>query len=345
MTIHTSQNKDNISRWENVSSSPYSSSASCPPLSSKHNGWNQVNQHSRSKQVVGKSPLQKKPRQKGPMDTYYTPNPHEVVISRKGGRHQTINEVCRKDRRDKVCREIARWFYDAAKREHLYWTPCAADCLDLMLQDIGKKFPKVKIAIKNAMLAIAYIYSHVPVVNLIRKFTKERNVRRPSVTRFSTSFITLSQVHRQRHNLKNMVISAEWEKAKWSSKDQIAKKLHTKKRNRLAQSRLNEMVFVKFNRSLDHRVKDKEKDPILLQEIDESNEWLMGRPEEENDDDIVFVGEDLTWRDVAHGKAPESSQRSGFCLVDEEVEEDIGSDCGGDDVIQVDDDDDRFVSF
>ncbi|CAH1433739.1 unnamed protein product [Lactuca virosa] len=50
MRIHTSHNSDNISRQENVSSSPYSSSASCPPLSSEHNGWNQVNQHSRSKQ-------------------------------------------------------------------------------------------------------------------------------------------------------------------------------------------------------------------------------------------------------------------------------------------------------
>ncbi|CAH1442567.1 unnamed protein product [Lactuca virosa] len=132
------------------------------------------------------------------------------------------------------------------------------------------------------------------------------------------------------------------------------------------------MVFVKFNRALDRRVKYREKDPILLQEIDESNEWLMGRLEEENDDDIVFNGEDLTWRDVAHasgayepsyltrsgvqndgvgssgidkGKAPESSQRSGFRLVDEEVEEDIGSDCGGDGVVQVDNDDDRFAYF
>nr|KAJ0212806.1 hypothetical protein LSAT_V11C400161250 [Lactuca sativa] len=98
----------------------------------------------------------------------------------------------------------------------------------------------------------------------------------------------------------------------------------------------------------------------------------MGRLEEENDDDIVFVGEDLTWRDVAHvsgayepsyltrsrvqndgvgpsgidkGKALESRQRSGFRLVDEEVEKDIGSDCGGDDVVQVDDDDDHFTYF
>ncbi|KAL4567924.1 hypothetical protein LXL04_023520 [Taraxacum kok-saghyz] len=57
----------------------------------------------------------KKLRQKGPMDMYYTPNPYETVKgrNRKGGKQQTINEVCRKDLRDKVCHDIGRWFYDA----------------------------------------------------------------------------------------------------------------------------------------------------------------------------------------------------------------------------------------
>ncbi|KAL4586691.1 hypothetical protein LXL04_011333 [Taraxacum kok-saghyz] len=114
-----------------------------------------------------------------------------------------------------------------AKRQHLYWTPCAAHCLDLMLEEIGKEIPKVKIAIKKAMLAIGYIYSHVPVVNLMRKFTKERNLHRPAVTRFATSFITLAQIHKQRNNLKKMVIYEEWEKAKWSSKDLMARKVKT----------------------------------------------------------------------------------------------------------------------
>nr|KAJ0226532.1 hypothetical protein LSAT_V11C100002810 [Lactuca sativa] len=293
-----------------------------------------------------------------------------------------------------------------AKREHLYWTPCAAHCLDLMLEDIGKKVPKVKISIKKAMLAIDYIYSYVIVVNLMRKFTKERNLLRPAVTRFAISFITLAQVHRQRqleeysefcrvgkgkvvqqrsdckkkddYKTTFQIIDQRWEcqlhkplhaaghflnpgifykdivgvackdveqgwintgmekdysvilwllgigkqkhQASYGSSVPNLKKfairvlsltcsatscernyrLHTKKRNRLAQSRLNDMVFVKINRALDRRIKDKEKDPILLQEIDESNEWLMGKLEDENDDDIVFVVEDLTWRDVAH---------------------------------------------
>ena len=76
--------------------------------------------------------------------------------------------------------------------------------------------------------------------------------------------------------------------------------LHTK-RNRLAQSRLNDLVFVKSNRALKRRREEStSRDPILLKEIDESNEWLLGRMEEDSDeDDLVFEDDTLTWAAVA----------------------------------------------
>ncbi|KAD0994772.1 hypothetical protein E3N88_43436 [Mikania micrantha] len=77
--------------------------------------------------------------------------------------------------------------------------------------------------------------------------------------------------------------------------------IHTKKRNRLAQDRLNEMVYVKFNRALERRSKKEgTADPIMLEDIDDSNEWLMGRMEDDDsDDELIFTGEDLSWRDVS----------------------------------------------
>jgi hypothetical protein len=78
--------------------------------------------------------------------------------------------------------------------------------------------------------------------------------------------------------------------------------LHTKKRNRLAQSRLNDLVFVKYNRALRRRfLKKDSSDPIILEDIDESNEWLLGRMEDDSDDEIEFVfgDDDLTWEHVA----------------------------------------------
>lgn len=79
--------------------------------------------------------------------------------------------------------------------------------------------------------------------------------------------------------------------------------LHTKKRNRLAQERLNDMVFVKYNRALQRRYKRKDTiDPIILQEIDDCNEWLVGRMDGQSADefdDLVFDDGDLTWEMVS----------------------------------------------
>lgn len=48
-----------------------------------------------------------------------------------------------------------------AKRPHLYWTPWAAHCLDLILEDIGKNIPKVMNALKKSIGINAYIRSSV----------------------------------------------------------------------------------------------------------------------------------------------------------------------------------------
>ncbi|CAN6868534.1 unnamed protein product [Brassica oleracea] len=82
-----------------------------------------------------------------------------------------------------------------AKRPHLLWTPCAAHCLDLIMEDIGK-IEAVKSAMKKCMFINAYIYCRVPLVNMMRSFT------------------TMTQFHLQQANLKKMVTSEEWNKSK-----------------------------------------------------------------------------------------------------------------------------------
>lgn len=110
-----------------------------------------------------------------------------------------------------------------AKRPNLYWTPCAAHCLDLVLEDIGKLEP-VKTAMKKYIFMNCYIYCRVSLVNMMRRFIDQHNLHRPAVTRFATSFITMSQFHLQQSNLKKMVTSEEWNKSKWP-KEAGAKKL------------------------------------------------------------------------------------------------------------------------
>ncbi|KAE8726885.1 3-hydroxyisobutyryl-CoA hydrolase 1-like [Hibiscus syriacus] len=77
--------------------------------------------------------------------------------------------------------------------------------------------------------------------------------------------------------------------------------LHNKRRNRLAQTQLNNLVYVKYNRALKRRYNHRDViDPISLDDIDESNEWLLGRmdEDEEENEDYVFDDDDLKWKDV-----------------------------------------------
>ncbi|KAE8654899.1 protein argonaute 5-like [Hibiscus syriacus] len=102
-----------------------------------------------------------------------------------------------------------------AKHPHLYWTPCAAHCLDLMLEDIGK-ISKVRVTLKRAMALNGFIYSRTGVVNMMRKFTEKRELVRPAITRFAIAYITLRSIQVQKANLRKMFTSDEWRKSKYS---------------------------------------------------------------------------------------------------------------------------------
>ncbi|XP_052111648.1 uncharacterized protein LOC107470826 [Arachis duranensis] len=77
----------------------------------------------------------------------------------------------------------------------LYWSPCAAHCINLMLQDIGKFI----------------------------EFTGGREILRPAPTRFATNFITLQSILAQKDALRAMVTSREWTSSAYS-KEAKAKK-------------------------------------------------------------------------------------------------------------------------
>ena len=56
------------------------------------------------------------------------------------------------------------------KHPTIWWTPCAAHCLDLMLEDI-RKIEWVKKCVEHAKSISKYIYNHSWVLSLMRKNT------------------------------------------------------------------------------------------------------------------------------------------------------------------------------
>ncbi|XP_031258298.1 uncharacterized protein LOC116116350 [Pistacia vera] len=95
------------------------------------------------------------------------------------------------------------------KRRKPFWSPCAAHCLDLILEDIGK-ITVFYDTIAKAEQVISFIYRHTWVLNLYRKFSKDKELARPAVTRFATSFLTLSCIMDSKLALRSMFASEEW---------------------------------------------------------------------------------------------------------------------------------------
>ncbi|XP_073137903.1 uncharacterized protein [Henckelia pumila] len=78
--------------------------------------------------------------------------------------------------------------------------------------------------------------------------------------------------------------------------------LHSKRRNRLEQKRLNDLVYIKCNRALRRRYDMCDMiDPLSLDDIDDSNEWLTGGISNNSDGEnyLVFDDDSFTWSEVA----------------------------------------------
>uniref|UniRef100_A0A803LRA4 DUF659 domain-containing protein n=1 Tax=Chenopodium quinoa TaxID=63459 RepID=A0A803LRA4_CHEQI len=92
---------------------------------------------------------------------------------------------------------------------HLYWTACTAHCLDLLLEDIGKK-SSIKSVIERARKVSQFIYKYKWAVDYMKKFTGGRDLTRPGITRFATQFIMLESVVRHKTALQEMFDSSTW---------------------------------------------------------------------------------------------------------------------------------------
>jgi hypothetical protein len=98
---------------------------------------------------------------------------------------------------------------------HLFWTPCAAHCLDLLLEDIGK-IKEFSTCINMAKKVTRFMYKHGRVLDLMRDKIGGDLVR-PGVTRFATSFLTLASMHRHKNALRSLVVCDEWHNLSFSA--------------------------------------------------------------------------------------------------------------------------------
>ncbi|GMI84882.1 hypothetical protein like AT3G22220 [Hibiscus trionum] len=99
----------------------------------------------------------------------------------------------------------------------LYWTPCAAHCVDLILEDFAK-VEWINTIIEQARTITRFIYNHSVVLNMVRRYTFGNDIVEPAATRSATNFTTLTRMIDLRNNLQAMVTSQEWVDCPYSKK-------------------------------------------------------------------------------------------------------------------------------
>ncbi|KAG6759688.1 hypothetical protein POTOM_036173 [Populus tomentosa] len=102
------------------------------------------------------------------------------------------------------------------KRKRLFWTPCAAHCIDLILEDFEKKLEVHQVTIANGRRITSYIYSRTILISMLRHFTKGKDLIRPAATRFATAYLTLGCLSDCKIQLMTMFTSIQWRSCRFS---------------------------------------------------------------------------------------------------------------------------------
>ena len=92
------------------------------------------------------------------------------------------------------------------KYKTISWSPCAAHCLNLVLQEIGD-MPHVERLKKHASKVTVFIYNYVALIAWLRKRPGWTDIVRVGATRFATTFLSFGSLHVHKHDLQALVTS------------------------------------------------------------------------------------------------------------------------------------------
>ncbi|XP_059066890.1 uncharacterized protein LOC131858042 [Cryptomeria japonica] len=98
----------------------------------------------------------------------------------------------------------------------IFWSPCAAHCLDLMLEDIGK-LEWVKSIVERAKNISKFIYNHALVLSIMRQYTGQKELARPGITKFASNFLTLKSLIKSKAALRRMFVGEEWTSSSYAT--------------------------------------------------------------------------------------------------------------------------------
>ncbi|CAN0919422.1 hypothetical protein LINGRAHAP2_LOCUS31448 [Linum grandiflorum] len=108
---------------------------------------------------------------------------------------------------------------------HIFWTPCVAHTINLVMKDICS-LPDVCRLAKNASKITVFVYNHGQLLNWLRQKDTWKEIVRPGATRFATTFLTLDSIGKQRGDLEALMVS-EFFRESTFSKSEVGKAVKT----------------------------------------------------------------------------------------------------------------------
>ncbi|XP_026451192.1 uncharacterized protein LOC113351419 [Papaver somniferum] len=101
---------------------------------------------------------------------------------------------------------------------NLFWTPCGAHCVQLMLEELGDKLTRIRTAVILGKRLVTYIYAHFQVLCLMRKMTGGE-LHRSTKTRFATQYYTLESLQKYKNPLQMMFVNDRWAKSRFAKEN------------------------------------------------------------------------------------------------------------------------------
>ena len=102
------------------------------------------------------------------------------------------------------------------KRKSLFWTPCVAHCIDLILEDFEKKLEVHQVTITKGRRITSYIYSRTILISMLKHFMKGRDLIRFATTRFAIAYLTLECLNDHKMQLMTMFTFKQWSSCRFA---------------------------------------------------------------------------------------------------------------------------------
>lgn len=90
------------------------------------------------------------------------------------------------------------------KYETIFWSPCAAHCVNLLLKDIANMSHVADVASQASKITV-FVYNHMTLLSWLRKRKGWKEIVHTEATQFATTFITLKNIYDRKHDLEALV--------------------------------------------------------------------------------------------------------------------------------------------